>query len=266
MLRMSHAIVSARYSAKIQVRCVAVWITFPLCGSGSRLVANIWKQYPSKSRSICLLSPASGIVSRANGQVRGKCTNSCSFSCPFSNWTPGASSLVTPLEYRVRSMLYSPSARSRKASYAVSNLSWSEATDEASKLVHSESVEELSGTPDQPLSASDPLSSLATMSRSTLLLSADAFLSTGMRLGVSENLFPCKCSRWVSSATWQEGMPNAWHAAARQGLCGWRQKASKKCSIPTGAMKEHLSSRTQSPFQASMHQKDCSTVRVGQRM
>ena len=30
MLRMSHAIVSARYSAKIQVRCVAVWITFPL--------------------------------------------------------------------------------------------------------------------------------------------------------------------------------------------------------------------------------------------
>ena len=66
-------------------------------------------------------------------------------------------------------MLYSPSARSRKASYAVSNLSWSEATDEASKMVHSESVEELSDTPDQPLSASDPLSSLATMSRSTLL-------------------------------------------------------------------------------------------------
>ena len=81
ILRMSHAIVSARYSAKIQVRCVAVWMTLPLCASGSRLVAKIWKQYPSKSRSICLLSPASGIVSRANGQVRGKCTNSCSFSC-----------------------------------------------------------------------------------------------------------------------------------------------------------------------------------------
>ena len=237
MLRMSHAIVSARFSAKIQVRWVAVWITFPLCGSGSRLVANIWKQYPSKSRSICLLSPASGIVSLANGQVRGKCTNSCSFSCPFSNWTPDASSLVTPLEYRVRSMSYSPSARLRKASYAVSNLSWSEATDEASKLVHSESVEELSDTPDQPLS-----------------------------LGVSENLFTGKCSRWASSATWQEGMLKAWHAAARQGLCGWRQKASKKCSIPTGAMNEHLSSLTQSPFQASMHQKDCSTVRVGQSM
>ena len=91
-------------------------------------------------------SPASGMVSLANGQVRGKCTNSCSFSCPFCNWTPDASSLVTPLEYRVRSMSYSPSARSRKASYAVSNLSWSEATDEASKLVHSESVEELSDT------------------------------------------------------------------------------------------------------------------------
>ena len=108
ILRMSHAIVSAKYSAKIQVRCVAGWMTLPLCVSGSRLVAKIWKQYPSKSRSICLLSPASGIVSRANGQVRGKCTNSCSFSCPSSNWTPAASSLVTPLEYRVRPMLYSP--------------------------------------------------------------------------------------------------------------------------------------------------------------
>ena len=89
-----------------------------------------------------------------------------------------------------------------------------------------------------------------------------------MRLGVSENLLSCTCSRWVSSETWQEGMPKAWHAAARQGLCGSKQKASKKCSTPTGAMKEHLSSRTQSPFQASMHQtivlqsvwaKECST-------
>ena len=76
------------------------------------------------------------------------------------------------------------------------NLSWAEVTDEAFKLVHSESMEELSDTPDQPLSA--------TMSRSTLLLSAQAFLSTGMRLGVSENLFTRECSRWVSSATWQE--------------------------------------------------------------
>ena len=78
MLRMSHAIVSARYSAKIQVRCVAVWRTLPLCASGSRLVAKIWKQYPSNSRSICLLSPSRGIVRRARGQVRGRCTNSCS--------------------------------------------------------------------------------------------------------------------------------------------------------------------------------------------
>ena len=96
--------------------------------------------------------------------------------------------------------------------------------------MHSESVEELSDIPDQPLSASDPLSSLATIARSTLLLSAEAFLSTGMRLGVSENLFTGKCSRWVSSATGQEGILKAWRAAARQGLCGWRQKASKKCS------------------------------------
>ena len=61
------------------------------------------KAIPSKSRSICLLSPASGIVRRANGQVLGKCTNSnsCSFSCPSSNCTPAASSLVTPLEYNV---------------------------------------------------------------------------------------------------------------------------------------------------------------------
>ena len=57
-------------------------------------------------RSICLLSPASGIVRRAKGQVLGKCTNSCSFSCPSSNGAPAASSLVTPLEYRVRSIWY----------------------------------------------------------------------------------------------------------------------------------------------------------------
>ena len=97
MLRMSHAIVSARYSAKIQVRCVAVWSTLPLCASGFRLVAKIWKQYPSNSRSICLLSPSRGIVRRARGQVRGRCTNSCSFSCPSIDGTPAASSLVTPL-------------------------------------------------------------------------------------------------------------------------------------------------------------------------
>ena len=116
MLRMSHAIVSARYSAKIQVRCVAVWSTLPLCASGSRLVAKIWKQYPSNSRSICLLSPSRGIVRRARSQVRGRCTNSCSFSCPSINGTPAASSLVTPLGYRLRSMSYRSSARSRKAS------------------------------------------------------------------------------------------------------------------------------------------------------
>ena len=105
ILRMSHAIVSARYSAKIQVRCVAVCRTLPLCASGYRLVAKIWKQYPSNSRSIrCLLRPSSGIVRRANGQVLGKCTSSCSFSCPSNNRTPAASSLVIPLEYCVRSM------------------------------------------------------------------------------------------------------------------------------------------------------------------
>ena len=106
ILRISHAIVSARYSAKIQVRCVAVWTTLPLCASGFWLVAKIWKQYPSNSRSICLLRPSSGMVRRANGQVLGRCTNSCSFSCPSTNRTPAASSLVTPLEYRLRSMWY----------------------------------------------------------------------------------------------------------------------------------------------------------------
>ena len=40
----------------------------------------------------------------------------------------------------------------------------SEATHEASTSVHSESVEELSDTPDHPLSASDTLSPFATMS------------------------------------------------------------------------------------------------------
>ena len=41
-------------------------------------------------------------------------------------------------------------------------------------MVHSESVEELSDTPDHPLSASDPLSSPATITTSTPLLSAVA--------------------------------------------------------------------------------------------
>ena len=35
------AMVSAKCSAKIHVKCVAVWITFPLCASGLRLVARI---------------------------------------------------------------------------------------------------------------------------------------------------------------------------------------------------------------------------------
>ena len=94
ILRMSHAIVSERYSAKIQVRCVAVCRTLPLCASGYRLVARIWKQYPSKSRSICLLRPSSGIVRRANGQVLGKCTISSSFSYPSNKRTPAASSAL----------------------------------------------------------------------------------------------------------------------------------------------------------------------------
>ena len=258
--------VSARYSAKIHVKCVAVWIIFPLCASGSRLVARTWKQYPPRSLSICLLSPPRGIVSRANGQLRGKCTNSRNFSCPSISLTPGASSLVTPLEYRVVSMSYSPADRSRNASYAVSNLSWSEATDQASKMVHSESVEELSDTPDQPLSAPDPLSAPASMTTSAPLCLAVALRSAGIRLGVSVNLFSSNCLICVSSAIWQEGIPKAWLAAVRQGRCGLKQKASKKCSIPTGAMKPHLSSWTQSPFQASRHQKEWSAVRMGQRM
>ena len=60
-----------------------------------------------------------------------------------------------------------------------SNRSWSEASEETSISVHSESVEELSDTSDHPLSASeltsDTLSSLATMPdqlpASTMLLS-----------------------------------------------------------------------------------------------
>ena len=98
-----------------------------------------------------------------------------------------------PLEYRVVSMSYSPADRSRNASYAVSNLSWSEATDEASKMVHSESVEELSDTPDQPLSAPDPLSAPPSMTTSAPLCLAVALRSAGIRLGVSVNLFSSNC-------------------------------------------------------------------------
>ena len=68
-----------------------------------------------------------------------------------------------------------------------------EATDEASKMVHSESVEELSDTPDQPLSAPDPLSSPASMTTSAPLFSAVALRSVGIRLGVSVNLFSSNC-------------------------------------------------------------------------
>ena len=46
-------------------------------------------------------------------------------------------------------------------------------------------------------------------------------------------------------------MPRAWIAAAPQGLCGLKQKASKKCSIPNGARIIHPI--TQSPFQAPNH-------------
>ena len=74
------------------------------------------------------------------------------------------------------------------------NLSWSEATDEVSKMVHSESVEELLDTPDQPLSAPDPLSSPASMTTSAPLFSAVALRSVGIRLGVSVNLFS---SNWL---------------------------------------------------------------------
>ena len=50
-------------------------------------------------------------------------------------------------------------------------------------MVHSELVEELSDTPDQPLAALDPLCSPASMTASALLFDAVALRSTGMRLG-----------------------------------------------------------------------------------
>ena len=118
--------------------------------AGSQDLKAVW------SLSICLLSPPRGIVSRANGQLRGKSTNSRNFSCPSISLTPGVI-LAGDTPGIPRGVNVIQSRRQiRNASYAVSNLSWSEATDEASKMVHSESVEELSDTPDQPLSAPDP--------------------------------------------------------------------------------------------------------------
>ena len=130
ILRISHAMVSARYSAKINVKRVAVWIIFPFK----------WDRQPSQwpiARQVYQFT-----------QLRLSITQLDSRRIVASD-TP--CTLV--------SMSYRPSDRSRNASYAASNLSWSEATDEASKMVHSESVEELSDTPDQPLSSPDPLSS-----------------------------------------------------------------------------------------------------------
>ena len=104
ILRISQAMVSARYSARINVKCVAVWITFPLSALGSRSVARIWKYWLSRSLSTCLLSPPSRIVSCANGQLRSKWTNSHNFAWPSLNMMPGASSLVTPLAHCLVSM------------------------------------------------------------------------------------------------------------------------------------------------------------------
>ena len=182
---------------------------FPIVWFWITIGGQYLKQYPSKSRLICLLSPAGGTVSLANGQVRGKCTNSCSFSCPFCNWPThprwwhpwstawGQCHTVLLLGYGKHHMLFRTCLGQKPLTRP---LSW---------CILIGTVEELSDTPDQPLSASDPLSSLATIARSTLLLSAEAFLTTGMRLGANEKLFTGKCSRWVSSATWQEGMLNS---------------------------------------------------------
>ena len=43
---------------------------YHLVPSGSWLVARIWKQCPSRSLSICLLSPPSGIISRRVGKAK----------------------------------------------------------------------------------------------------------------------------------------------------------------------------------------------------
>ena len=157
---------------------------FPLCTSGSRLVARIWKQYPS--RSLYLLA----MPSKRNRQPQ--------LLLSISQLDTRRIFAGDTLEYRVRSMSYSCADRSRNASYAVSNLSWSEATDEASKTVHSESVEELSDTPDEPLSAPDPLSSPPSMTTSAPVFSAVALRSTGIRLGVSANLFASNRLIWIS--------------------------------------------------------------------
>ena len=75
---------------------------------------HMWPLQMTSLLQICLLSPLRGIVSRDNGQLRGKCAIfTHNFSCPSISLTPGASSLVTPLEYRVVSMSYSPADRSR---------------------------------------------------------------------------------------------------------------------------------------------------------
>ena len=81
------------------------------------------------------------------------------------------------------SMSYRPSDKSRNASYAASNLFWSEATDEASKMVPSESVKELPNNPPSNHSHCDGQKSLNQLNGGATR-TIDLRARVGSRLGI----------------------------------------------------------------------------------
>ena len=170
------------------------------------------------SRTSPAMQEKKRIVSRANGQVRGKCTNSCSFSCPFCNWTPDVSSLVTPLEYRVRSML-----------------SFYQVTEGFICCVKPVLVR---GHSTRPLSNHVQIDSTL-VSRG---LPFNWYAAWGQRKLIHRQMF---------------------QMAVLSNMAG-RNAQSLACNCSPGPLWGRQ--KAPSPFQASMHQKDCSTVRVGQRM
>ena len=62
---------SAKWKARSKTRSLANSLMDGKCWSGWEFVAMISIQYPSSSRSNCLLKPPNGNVSRASGQVLG---------------------------------------------------------------------------------------------------------------------------------------------------------------------------------------------------
>ena len=98
------------------------------CWSGWKFVAMICIQYPSSSRSNCLLNPLNGTVSRASGHVLGTLASVWRVANPPSSGRPGTSSLVWPARFLSKSRTSTPSVDLPNSLNAFSNLFRSDAT------------------------------------------------------------------------------------------------------------------------------------------